>query len=49
MLWVWILAWLGCFVLGAPPWLLGLLWAALIYAATRKDGPRGTVPDWYYG
>lgn len=49
MLWVWILAWLGCFVLGVPPWLLGLLWAALIYAATRKDGPRGTVPDWYYG
>ena len=40
MLWVWILAWLGCFVLGAPPWLLGLLWAALMYAATHKDGPR---------
>jgi len=40
MLWVWILAWLGCFVLGAPPWLLGLLWAALVFAATHKDAPR---------
>jgi hypothetical protein len=40
MLWVWVLAWLGCFVLGAPPWLLGVLWAALIYAATRKGSPR---------